>query len=141
VVTLARQEARALAHPRVGTEHLLLGILDHGEGVGAVALDRLGIAAEAVRRRVEEIAGSGPGAVAHPPLSPRAKEVLAEAAQLSRELGHARVGTGHILLGIVAEGKGLAARILVDLGADLPRVRATVLELLEGPPPGRAEPE
>lgn len=133
VVVLARQEARDLGHPRVGTEHLLLAILAHGEGVGAVALDRLGVEADAVRRRIEEIAGRGQAVAPRPPLSPRAKEVFAEAVREAHELHQARVGTAHLLLGIVVEGKGLAARILVDLGADLPRVREMVLQLLEEP--------
>jgi ATP-dependent Clp protease ATP-binding subunit ClpC len=134
VVTLARQEARDLGHPRIGTEHLLLGLLSHGEGVGAVALDRLGIDADGVRRRIEEIVGTGPGSVARLTLSPRAKEVFAEAVREAHEMDRHRVGTGHILLGIVDEGAGLAARILVDLGAELPRVRETVLELLRASP-------
>lgn len=130
VVGLARQEARAFGHPWVGTEHLLLGILAHGEGTGAVALDRLGVTAEAVRRRVLEVVGPGGAGAGRAPLSPRAKAVFAEAVREAHELHQERVGTGHILLGIVAEGEGLAARILVELGADLPRVRTTVVEVL-----------
>jgi hypothetical protein len=138
VVTLARQEARALGAPRIGTEHLLLGLLSHGEGIGALALDRFGIQAEAVRGRIEELGGPAARAAGRLPLSPRAKEVLALAVGEAHALHQPRLGTGHILLGILAEGQGLAARILVDLGADLPRVREAVLELLRqagGPGP------
>jgi hypothetical protein len=130
VVERARAEALSMGASHIGTEHLLLGILDQEEGAGAAALARLGVEAEGVRRKITEIVGPGSATGPRRPLAPRAKEVFALAARESAALGDNRIGTGHILLGIVAEGEGVAARILVDLGADLPKVRETVLQEL-----------
>src|ERR1022692_1001053 len=133
VVVLAQEEARMLKHNYIGTEHNLLGLIHEGEGVAAKALESLGISLEAVRQQVEEIIGQGQQAPSgHIPFTPRAKKVL----QLSREealnLGHNYIGTEHILLGLIREGGGVAAQVLVKLGADLNRVRQQVTQLLNG---------
>src|SRR5215472_14813029 len=109
VVVLAQEEARMLNHNYIGTEHILLGLIHEGEGVAAKALESLGISLEAVRRQVEELS-------------------LREALQL----GHNYIGTEHILLGLIREGEGVAAQVLVRLGADLNRVRQQVIQLLHG---------
>src|SRR6266540_934424 len=125
VVVLAQEEARLLNHNYIGTEHILLGLIHEGEGVAAKALESLGISLEAVRAQVEEIIGQGQTApTGHIPFTPRAKKVL--------ELGHNYIGTEHILLGLIREGEGVAAQVLVKLGADLSRVRQQVIQLLSG---------
>ena len=134
VVVLAQEEARMLNHNYIGTEHILLGLIHEGEGVAAKALGYLGISLEAVRQQVEEIIGQGQQAPSgHIPFTPRAKKVLElslrEALQL---LGHNYIGTEHILLGLIREGDGVAAQVLVKLGADLNRVRQQVIQLLHG---------
>jgi hypothetical protein len=131
VVVLAQEEARLLNHNYIGTEHLLLGLIHEAEGVAASALESLGISLEAVRAQVEEIIGQGetaPGG--HIPFTPRAKKVLELSLREANQLGHNYIGTEHILLGLVREGEGVAAQVLVKLGADLPRVRQQVIQLL-----------
>ena len=133
VVVLAQEEARMLNHNYLGTEHILLGLIHEGEGVAARALESLGISLEAVRQQVQEIIGQGQQApAAHIPFTPRAKKVLELASQEALQLGHNYIGTEHILLGLILEGEGVAAQVLVKLGADLNRVRQQVIELLHG---------
>jgi ATP-dependent Clp protease ATP-binding subunit ClpC len=131
VVVLAQEEARLLNHNYIGTEHLLLGLLH--QGVAAKALQSLDISLEAVRAQVEEIIGQGQSApVGHIPFTPRAKKVLELSLREAKQLGHNYIGTEHILLGLVREGEGMAAQVLVRLGADLSRVRQQVIQLLAG---------
>jgi len=133
VMVLAQEEARLLNHNFIGTEHLLLGLIHEGEGVAAKALEQLGISLEAVREKVEETMGAPTTAAGgSPPFTPRAKKVLELSLREALQLGHNYIGTEHILLGLVREGEGVAARVLVDLGADLSRVRQQVIQLLSG---------
>jgi ATP-dependent Clp protease ATP-binding subunit ClpA len=132
VLLHARDEARRFNHNYLGTEHLLLGLLREAEGVGALALNGLGIELDVVREEVERIIGRGP----EPPPdqqgpTPRTKRVLELAREEAAELGHAYLGTEHILLGLVREGEGIAAGILEQLGADLKSVRAQVVAFLK----------
>jgi len=135
VVTRARHEAVALGHPRIGTEHLLLAILAGGHGAGADALRGLGIEAGSVRARIVELVGPVPGrpGTVRPSMSPRAKEVLALAVREATALGGHRMGTGHLLLGLLREGEGLGAQVLADLQVDLPQLRRGVVALLTEP--------
>ncbi len=133
VVVLAQEEARMLNHNYIGTEHILLGLIHEGEGVAAKALESLGISLEAVRQQVEEIIGQGQQAPSgHIPFTPRAKKVLELSLREALQLGHNYIGTEHILLGLIREGEGVAAQVLVRLGADLNRVRQQVIQLLHG---------
>ena len=133
VVVLAQEEARMLNHNYIGTEHLLLGLIHEGEGVAARALESLGVSLTAVRRNVEEIVGQGQAApTGHIPFTPRAKKVLELSLREALQLGHNYIGTEHILLGLIREGEGVAAQVLQKLGADLNRVRQTVIQLLSG---------
>jgi ATP-dependent Clp protease ATP-binding subunit ClpC len=133
VVVLAQEEARLLNHNYIGTEHILLGLIHEGEGVAAKALESLGISLEAVRAQVEEIIGHGGTAPSgHIPFTPRAKKVLELSLREALQLGHNYIGTEHILLGLIREGEGVAAQVLVKLGADLSRVRQQVIQLLSG---------
>ncbi len=131
-----------LNHNYIGTEHILLGLIHEGEGVAAKALESLGISLEGVRNQVEEIIGQGQQAPSgHIPFTPRAKKVLELSLREALQLGHNYIGTEHILLGLVREGEGVAAQVLVKEGADLARVRQQVIQQLsgytmEGPPPG-----
>ncbi len=133
VVVLAQEEARMLNHNYIGTEHILLGLIHEGEGVAAKGLESLGISLEAVRAQVEEIIGQGQQAPSgHIPFTPRAKKVLELSLREALQLGHNYIGTEHILLGLIREGEGVAAQVLVKLGADLSRVRQQVIQLLSG---------
>ncbi|TBT88507.1 ATP-dependent Clp protease ATP-binding subunit [Propioniciclava sinopodophylli] len=133
VIVLAQDEARMLNHNYIGTEHLLLGLIHEGEGVAAKALESLGISLEAVRAQVEEIIGQGQQApTGHIPFTPRAKKVLELSMREALQLNHPYIGTEHILLGLIREGEGVAAQVLIKLGADLNRVRNQVLQLLSG---------
>src|SRR6266567_497207 len=133
VVVLAQEEARLLNHNYIGTEHILLGLIHEGEGVAAKALESLGISLEAVRAQVEEIIGhGGQSPSGHIPFTPRAKKVLELSLREALQLGHNYIGTEHILLGLIREGEGVAAQVLVKLGADLNRVRQQVIQLLHG---------
>jgi ATP-dependent Clp protease ATP-binding subunit ClpC len=145
VMVLAQEEARMLSHSHIGTEHLLLGLIHEGEGVAAQALESLGISLQAVRQQVEEVIGQGQHAPADPiPFTRRAKKVLELSRREALAMGHNYVGTEHILLGLLREGDGVAAQVLVRLGADLNRVRQQVIQLLaghqdkDGPKSGRA---
>ena len=133
VVVLAQEEARLLNHNYIGTEHILLGLIHEGEGVAAKALESLGISLEKVRQQVEEIIGAGQSPPSgHIPFTPRAKKVLELSLREALQLGHNYIGTEHILLGLIREGEGVAAQVLVKLGADLSRVRQQVIQLLSG---------
>jgi ATP-dependent Clp protease ATP-binding subunit ClpC len=133
VVVLAQEEARMLNHNYIGTEHILLGLIQEGEGVAAKALESMGISLEAVRDQVEEIIGRGSSApTGHIPFTPRAKKVLELSLREALQLGHNYIGTEHILLGLIREGEGVAAQVLTKLGADLDRVRNQVVQLLTG---------
>src|SRR6187455_2142228 len=133
VVVLAQEEARMLSHNYIGTEHILLGLIHEGEGVAAKALESLDISVEAVRQQVEEIIGQGQQAPSgHIPFTPRAKKVLELSLREGLQLGHTYIGTEHILLGLIREGEGVAAQVLVKLGADLNKVRQQVIQLLSG---------
>ena len=137
VVVLAQEEARLLDHDSIGTEHLLLGVIDEGEGVGALALGELGISAAVLRARIEAEIGRGNGMAAGTiPFTPSAKKVLELALRASRTLGHDYIGTEHILIGLVDEDEGVAARILREQGVRDAEVRTTVRTLLEGRTPG-----
>jgi ATP-dependent Clp protease ATP-binding subunit ClpC len=132
VVVWAQEEAGMLGHDYVGTEHLLLGLVHEGSGVAAKALESLGISLEAVRQRVEEVIGRGEHAPSgHIPFTPQAKQILKLALEESRTLGHHYIGTEHILLGLISEGDGVAARVLSGLDADLNGVREQVIRLLD----------
>jgi ATP-dependent Clp protease ATP-binding subunit ClpC len=133
VLVLAQEEARLLNHNFIGTEHILLGLIHEGEGVAAKALESLGISLEAVREKVEETIGpAGTSTTGSPPFTPRAKKVLELSLREALQLGHNYIGTEHMLLGLVREGEGVAAQVLVSLGADLSRVRQQVIQLLSG---------
>ncbi|GGG80267.1 ATP-dependent Clp protease ATP-binding subunit [Corynebacterium pelargi] len=133
VIVLAQEEARGLNHSYIGTEHILLGLIHEGEGVAAKALESMGISLEAVRQEVEEIIGHGTEApVGHIPFTPRAKKVLELSLREGLQMGHKYIGTEFLLLGLIREGDGVAAQVLVKLGADLPRVRQQVIQLLSG---------
>ena len=139
VAVLAQEEARMLRHDYIGTEHILLGLIREGEGVAARALESLGISLEAVRQQVEGITGQGQQAPSgHIPFTPRAKKVLELSLREALQLGHNYIGTEHILLGLIGEdegeGGGVAAQVLVKLGADPGRVRQQVIQLLAGSP-------
>jgi ribosomal protein S18 acetylase RimI-like enzyme len=141
VVVLAQEEARLLDHDSIGTEHLLLGLIDEGEGIGAQALVELGVSADALRARIEEQIGRGSGMPAGTiPFTTSAKKVLELSLRASRALGHDYIGTEHILIGLVDEYEGVAAGMLREHGVRDPDVRSTVRTLLEGrtPSPRRA---
>ena len=133
MLVLAQEEARQLNHSFIGTEHILLGLIHEGEGVAAKALDSLGITLEAVREKVEEAIGmTGSTPSGSPPFTPRAKKVLELSLREALQLGHSYIGTEHMLLGLVREGDGVAAQVLVSLGADLGRVRQQVIQMMSG---------
>ena len=136
-VVLAQEEARRLGHSYIGTEHLLLGLLREGEGVAAQALSRMGISLADVRSDVVRIIGEASDSPSgHIPFTPRSKKVLELSLREAMQMGHNYIGTEHILLGLVREGEGVAAQVLVGRGADLNRVRAMVLAELQNIGPG-----
>ena len=131
VVVQAQEEARMLNHSFIGTEHILLALIDEGDSAGVRALESLGISLDAVRQQVEEITGRGQyTSSAHIPFTPRAKRVLELSLTEAVQLGHDYIGTEHILLGLLREGDGVAAQVLVGLGADLNRARQQVIQLI-----------
>ena len=132
VVVLAQEEARLLNHSYIGTEHLLLGLIAEGEGVGAVALRQLGVELHATRDAINEMIGASTGTspAGHIPFTPRSKRVLELALREGVQLGHNYIGTEHILLGLIAEGDGVAAQILIRRGLTLADVRAEVIQIL-----------
>ncbi len=128
---LAQEEAKLLNHNYIGTEHILLGLIHEGDGVAAQALESLGISLTAVREKVEEKIGPAQGsAPGSPPFTPRAKKVLELSLREALQLGHNYIGTEHMLLGLVREGEGEAAKVLISLGADLAKVRQQVIHIL-----------
>jgi ATP-dependent Clp protease ATP-binding subunit ClpC len=141
VIVMAQDEARRLDHNYIGTEHILLGLLNEGAGVAARALESLGISLDVVRQQVEEIIGRGrgPSPSGHIPFTPRAKKVLELSLSEAMHLGHTYIGTEHILLGLIREGEGVAAQVLVDLGVDLNRARLQVIALVTGRASGLGE--
>lgn len=130
VLTLAHEEAVRLGHPGVGTEHILLGLVREGEGIAAKALVSLGLSSEKVQKEVEKIIGRGNGDGAGTTYTPRAKKVIELSMDEARKLGHNYIGTEHILLGLIREGEGIAARVLANLGVNLNKARQQVLQLL-----------
>jgi hypothetical protein len=135
VVVLAQEEARLLDHNYIGTEHILLGLIHEGQGVAAQALESLGVSLARTRAHVEEIIGHGSEAPAgHVPFTPRAKKVLEMSLREALQLGHNYIGTEHLLLGLIREGEGVAAQVLVTEGVELSRARQAVIQLLAGYP-------
>jgi ATP-dependent Clp protease ATP-binding subunit ClpC len=134
VIVDAQNEARSLGHNYIGPEHLLLGLIHEGDGVGAKALEAMQISTDTVRGRIEEITGRGqaPPTTGHIPFTPRAKKVLELSLGEALQLGHNYVGTEHILLGLIHEGDGVAAQVLVGLGIELDRTRQLVIQILTG---------
>ncbi len=133
VVVYAQEEARMLNQNYIGTEHLLLGLIREREGVAAKALESLNISLDEVRGQVEDLIGKGTYVpTGHIPFTPRAKKVLELSLREALQLGHNYIGTEHILLGLIREGEGVAAQVLINLGADLERVRSAVIQLLSG---------
>ena len=133
VLDLALDEARTLNSNRVGTEHILLGLVQERDGIAAEALDLVGISLDAVRQQIERITGQGHEAPApsHQQYTLRAKRALDMSLREALQLGHHHIGTEHILLGLLREGEGPAAQVLIELGADLELVRQQVLRLLD----------
>ncbi|MCK4436989.1 ATP-dependent Clp protease ATP-binding subunit [bacterium] len=142
VVILARQEAGRLNHDYIGTEHLLLGLIKMGEGLAVDILQSLGLDLEAIRLEVEKMLKSGPSTltVGDIPFTPRAKKVLELSMDESRGLGHNYIGTEHLLLGLIREKEGVAARVLDNMGVDLDKARGKAVELLGGAMPGTGAP-
>ena len=134
VIVDAQNEARSLGHDYIGPEHILLGLIHENDGVGAKALEAMQISADTVRGRIEEIIGRGqaPPRIGHIPFTPRAKKVLELSLREALQLGHNYIGTEHILLGLIHEGDGVAAQVLVGLGVDLDRTRQLVTQILTG---------
>jgi len=133
VVVLAQEEARMLEHNYIGTEHLLLGLIHEGDGVGAKALRALDVDLDTLRREVEALVGRGQQpASGHIPFTPQAKRALELALRESVQLGHDYIGTEHLLLGIIRQGEGPAAQVLQQRGIELDRVRQEVIRLLRG---------
>ncbi|MDU4922990.1 ATP-dependent Clp protease ATP-binding subunit [Dermabacter sp.] len=133
VIVLAQDEARLLNHNYIGTEHILLGLIHEGEGVGAKALESLGITLEGVREQVREIITEGTQApTGHIPFTPRAKKVLELSLREALQLGHGYIGTEHILLGLLREGDGVAVKVLTRMDAQPAAVRQEVIERLSG---------
>jgi len=136
VMYLAREEAARLQHDYIGTEHLLLGVIREGEGIAATVLNNLGLDLDAIRQAVESMVASTGGTltIGEIPFTPRAKRVLELSVDEARQLGHNYVGTEHLLLGLIREGEGVAARVLLELGVDRKKVREETLKLLGGTP-------
>jgi len=138
VIYLAREEAARLQHDYIGTEHLLLGVIREGEGIAATVLNNLGLDLDRIRQEVEKMVSPSGGTmtIGEIPFTPRAKRVLELAVEEARTLGHNYVGTEHLLLGLIREGEGVAAKVLLELGVDRKRVREETLKLLGGTPSG-----
>ncbi|MBI5231755.1 MAG: AAA family ATPase, partial [Coriobacteriales bacterium] len=133
VVVYAQEEARMLNQNYIGTEHLLLGLIREQDGIAAKALESLSISLEDVHAQVEDLIGRGTFVpTGHIPFTPRAKKVLELSLREALQLGHNYIGTEHILLGLIREGEGVAAQVLLNLGADLDKVRSAVIQLLSG---------
>jgi ATP-dependent Clp protease ATP-binding subunit ClpC len=135
VFSLAQEEAARFNHNYIGTEHILLGLVKEGEGVAARVLVNLGVSLPKVRSAVEFIIGRGDGLViGEPSLTPRTKKVIELAMDEARRLKSTEIGTGHLLLGLIREGEGIAAGVLASLGVDMDATRARVLKVIEGQP-------
>jgi hypothetical protein len=133
VLVLAQEEARLLNHNFIGTEHVLLGLIQEGDGIAGKALEQLGIGLEPAREKVKQVVHpAASSTTGSPPFTPRAKKVLELSLREALQLGHNYIGTEHMLLGLVREGEGVATKVLVDLGADLVLVRQQVIQLLSG---------
>lgn len=132
VLVFAQEEARGLNHNFIGTEHILLGLIRENEGVAAHALAQLGITLETARAKVAQTVSPAESLVGSPPFTPRAKKVLELSLRESLQLGHNYIGTEHILLGLIRDGDGVAAEVLVGSGVELPRIRQEVLRALSG---------
>ncbi|MCA1057172.1 ATP-dependent protease ATP-binding subunit ClpC [Rossellomorea aquimaris] len=130
VLALAQEEAIRLAHSNIGTEHILLGLVREGEGIAAKALTALGLSPEKIQKEVESLIGKGTEKSQTIHYTPRAKKVIELSMDEARKLGHSYVGTEHILLGLIREGEGVAARVLGNLGVSLNKARQQVLQLL-----------
>jgi Clp amino terminal domain, pathogenicity island component/ClpX C4-type zinc finger len=143
VVVLSQEEARLLGHAYVGTEHLILGLLREGDGVAARALTALGVNLQDVRAEVKEIIGEGGGGtpVDRIPFTPRAKKALELSLREALQLGHNYIGTEHVLLGLIREGQGVAAQVLITRGLHLEVVRQNVIMLLTGAESAGVRPE
>ena len=143
VIYLAREEAARLQHDYIGTEHLLLGVIREGEGIAATVLNNLGLDLDRIRQEIENMvsASGGTMTIGEIPFTPRAKRVLELAVEEARSLGHNYVGTEHLLLGLIREGEGVAAKVLSELGVDRKRVREETLKLLGGTPSAGATTE
>ena len=136
-IVLAQDEARMLNHNYIGTEHILLGLIHEGEGVAAKALESTGISLKAVREQIEDMLGPGQHALTgHIPFTSRAKKVLELSMRESLQLDHPYIGTEHILLGLIREGEGVAANVLIKLGTPLQQARERVFQLLHASPGG-----
>ncbi len=136
VIFLAREEAARLQHSSIGTEHLLLGLLREGEGIAATVLSNLGLDLDAIRHAVENMVAQAGGTltIGEIPFTSNAKRVLELSVDEARQLGHNYVGTEHLLLGLIREGEGVAAKVLMDMGVDRKKVRDETLKLLGGHP-------
>lgn len=130
VLALSQEEAIRLKHNNIGTEHILLGLVREGEGIAAKALYGLGLSAEKIQEEVETLIGNGQEISQTIHYTPRAKKVIELSMDEARKLGHSYVGTEHILLGLIREGEGVAARVLTNLGVSLNKARQQVLQLL-----------
>ncbi len=132
VILLAKEEAKRFNHDYIGTEHILLGLIREGEGVAAAVLQNLGLSSDQIRLEVEKLVQLGPATIVSGdiPFTPKAKKVIELAMDEARNLGHNYIGTEHLLLGLIREGEGIAAQVLVNLGLDLGKVRQEVMELL-----------
>jgi ATP-dependent Clp protease ATP-binding subunit ClpC len=136
VIVAAQSEARGLDHNYIGPEHILLGLIGEGSGVGVKAFASMGISTDAVRQRVEQVIGRGQGASqGHIPFTPPAKKVLELSLREALDLGHTYIGTEHLLLGLIREDEGVAAQVLAGFGVDLHRARQQVIVLLAGRDP------
>ncbi|MBI1953638.1 MAG: ATP-dependent Clp protease ATP-binding subunit [Candidatus Omnitrophica bacterium] len=138
VILLAKEEAKRFNHDYIGTEHILLGLIREGEGVAAAVLQNLGLSSDQIRLEVEKLVQLGPSTIVSGdiPFTPKAKKVIELAMDEARNLGHNYIGTEHLLLGLIREGEGIAAQVLVNLGLDLGKVRQEVMELLGSTSPG-----
>ena len=130
---LAQEEARALQHNYIGTEHLLLGLIREGDGVAAKALEAKGVTLEDTRKQVEEMIGKGTAApTGHIPFTPHAKQVLELSLREALQLGHSYIGTEHILLGLIREGEGVGTQVLIKMDVDLSDLRSTTIDMIRG---------
>lgn len=138
VILLAKEEAKRFNHDYIGTEHILLGLVREGEGVAAAVLMGLGLDPTRVRMGVEKLVQPGTGAAVTGdiPFTPKAKKAIELAMDEARELGHNYIGTEHLLLGLIREGEGVAAQVLINLGLNLDKVRDEVMQLLGSATPG-----